>query len=118
MGPQYSVHTGAKVGIPQRQVLDQSRSEPTEQQADFKMSPQQFSPAHQNGMSSPGIGDLSNKIALITGATSGLGRAIAEAYASAGAIIISADLTPKPPLAPIYAEEMKESEPRHQHSDR
>ncbi|GAM86927.1 hypothetical protein ANO11243_049480 [Dothideomycetidae sp. 11243] len=55
------------------------------------------------------IGDLSNKVALITGASSGLGRAIAEAYAAAGAYIVSADLTPNPPSAPIFAAEKKDS---------
>lgn len=47
------------------------------------------------------IGDLSNKIALITGASSGLGRAIAQAFAAAGAFIVNADLTPDPPKAPL-----------------
>lgn len=55
------------------------------------------------------IGNLSNKIALITGASSGLGRAIAQAYAAAGALIINADLTPNPPSTPILAETMKGS---------
>ena len=59
--------------------------------------------------SNPNIGDLSKKVALITGASSGVGRAIAEAYAAAGAFVVSADLTPEPPLAPIYAETMKQS---------
>ncbi|KIW98748.1 uncharacterized protein Z519_00411 [Cladophialophora bantiana CBS 173.52] len=55
------------------------------------------------------IGNLSNKVALITGASSGLGRAVAEAYASAGAYIVVADLTPNPPHAPVYAETMREA---------
>ncbi len=53
------------------------------------------------------IGNLAGKIALITGASSGLGRAIAQAYAEAGAFIVSADLTPNPPDAPIVAETLK-----------
>lgn len=55
------------------------------------------------------IGDLSNKIALITGASSGLGRAMSQAYAAAGAFIVNADLTPNPPKAPLLEETMKES---------
>ena len=50
------------------------------------------------------IGDLSNKIALITGGSSGLGRAIAQAYAAAGAYIVSGDITPNPPKTPLLAE--------------
>ena len=53
------------------------------------------------------IGVLTNKIALITGASSGLGRGIAQAYAGAGAYIVNADITPKPPVTPHYAETMK-----------
>ncbi len=53
------------------------------------------------------IGNLAGKIALITGASSGIGRAIAQAYAEAGAFIVSADLTPNPPDAPIVAETLK-----------
>lgn len=53
------------------------------------------------------IGNLSGKIALITGGSSGLGRAIASHYAAAGAFIVSADLTPNPPNAPIVAETLK-----------
>ncbi|KAI1607959.1 short chain dehydrogenase/reductase SDR [Exophiala viscosa] len=46
------------------------------------------------------IASLQDKIALITGASSGLGRAIAQAYAAAGAYIVNADLGPTPPAAP------------------
>ena len=55
------------------------------------------------------IGDLTDKIALITGASSGIGRAIAEAYASAGAFVVSADLIPNAPVAPTHAETQKDS---------
>ncbi|KEF52373.1 uncharacterized protein A1O9_11614 [Exophiala aquamarina CBS 119918] len=55
------------------------------------------------------IGDLSGKVALVTGTSSGVGRAVAEAYASAGAYIVAADLTPAPPKAPVYAEAMKKA---------
>lgn len=52
------------------------------------------------------IGDLSNKIALITGASSGLGRAMSQAFAAAGAFIVNADLTPNPPKAPLLEKTM------------
>lgn len=55
------------------------------------------------------IGDLSNKIALITGASSGLGRAMAQAFAAAGAFIVNADLTPNPPKTPLLEKAMKDS---------
>lgn len=55
------------------------------------------------------IGDLSNKIALITGASSGLGRAMSQAFAAAGAFIVNADLTPNPPKAPILEKTMQGS---------
>lgn len=54
------------------------------------------------------IGDLTNKIALITGASSGLGRAIAQAYALAGAYVVNADLNPQPPPTPILANTFKD----------
>lgn len=55
------------------------------------------------------IGDLTNRIALITGASSGLGRAMSQAYAAAGAFIVSADLTPNPPKAAILEKQMQSS---------
>lgn len=42
------------------------------------------------------IADLSNKIALVTGASSGLGAAMAEAFVKAGAYVVNADMTPNP----------------------
>ena len=49
------------------------------------------------------IASLKDKVALITGASSGLGRAIALAYAAAGAYLVCADLSPDPPKTPILA---------------
>ena len=43
---------------------------------------------------SPSFERLLNKIAIITGASSGLGRAIALAYAAHGAAVVCADLQP------------------------
>jgi len=56
------------------------------------------------------IGDLGGKVALITGASSGLGRAIAIAYAAAGAQVVCADLTPDPPNAPELRKAMAGSD--------
>ncbi|KAK3648775.1 hypothetical protein LTR56_007215 [Elasticomyces elasticus] len=49
------------------------------------------------------IGDLGGKVTIITGASSGLGRAIAEAYAACEAFVVVVELTPDLPTAPIYA---------------
>lgn len=43
------------------------------------------------------ISDLSNKIALITGASSGLGAGMARAFVAAGAYVVNSDLNPNPP---------------------
>lgn len=43
-------------------------------------------------MSSPGR--LANKVAIVTGSSSGLGRAIALLYAREGALVVCADLQP------------------------
>ena len=53
---------------------------------------------------SDNIASLTEKVALITGASSGMGRAIATAYAAAGAYVVNADLTSSPPRVPIIAQ--------------
>lgn len=53
------------------------------------------------------IGDLSRKVALITGASSGLGRATAQAFAAAGAFIVNADITPDPPKVPLLEKQFE-----------
>jgi len=53
------------------------------------------------------IASLHNKVALITGGSSGLGRCIAQAYSAAGAYIVSADLKETPALAPVVETALK-----------
>ena len=49
---------------------------------------------------------LLNKVAIVTGAASGLGRAISLAYASHGTkLVVCADLQPAPKLGPDTEEE-------------
>ncbi|KIW77946.1 hypothetical protein Z517_07779 [Fonsecaea pedrosoi CBS 271.37] len=56
------------------------------------------------------IASLEDKVAVITGASSGLGRAMALAYAAAGAYVVSADLKPTPPVAPTIAGRLKDTD--------
>lgn len=52
---------------------------------------------------------LQGRTALITGASSGLGRAIALAYAEQGANVVCADITPNPPKStPILSKTLKD----------
>jgi NAD(P)-dependent dehydrogenase (short-subunit alcohol dehydrogenase family) len=54
---------------------------------------------------------LVGRTALITGASSGLGRAIALAYAEQGANLVCADITPDPPKnTPILAKTLKDAD--------
>lgn len=55
------------------------------------------------------INDLTNRIALITGASSSLGAAMAQAFVAAGAYIVNADITPDPPAAYSAGESTVES---------
>ena len=59
--------------------------------------------ATRNGTSSR----LLNKVAIVTGATSGIGRAIALAYAAEGAKVVCADLHPIVAKACIKKEDEK-----------
>jgi NAD(P)-dependent dehydrogenase (short-subunit alcohol dehydrogenase family) len=47
--------------------------------------------AHNEGREA--VNDLENKIAIVTGASSGIGRATVELFAEAGAVVIAADVS-------------------------
>jgi NAD(P)-dependent dehydrogenase (short-subunit alcohol dehydrogenase family) len=55
----------------------------------------------------PNIGDLARKVALVTGGSSGLGRAICLAYSAAGAFVVNADLQPNPPKTVFLQQALK-----------
>ena len=59
---------------------------------------------------SPSSQRLLNKIAIITGASSGLGRAIAFAFATHGAVVVCADLQP---VAQVHIKE-EDLRPTHE----
>lgn len=56
------------------------------------------------------IGNLDDKVAIITGSSSGIGRAIAIAYAHAGAFVVCADLTPAPPATPLLQNKLQQED--------
>lgn len=66
---------------------------------------------HSEPASAPSnIGTLSGKVALVTGGSSGLGRAICLAYSAAGAFVVSADLRPNPPKTVFLQHALKDTD--------
>ena len=61
-----------------------------------------MSALNSSAATSPSAQRLLDKVAIITGASSGLGRAIALAYATHGAAVVCADLRP---VAAVHVKE-------------
>lgn len=64
----------------------------------------------QPAAASNNIGSLARKVALVTGGSSGLGRAICLAYSAAGAFVVSADLQPNPPKTVLLQQTLKDTD--------